>query len=42
MGLLVFEEERAGNPGYLDVSIVSPKTGGALARATAAFRRLFT
>lgn len=38
----MFDEERAGNPGYLDVSIVPPKTGGALARATAAFRRLFT
>jgi hypothetical protein len=38
----MFEEERAGNPGYLDVSIVPPKTGGALARATAAFRRLFS
>jgi hypothetical protein len=38
----MFEEERAGNPGYLDVSIVAPKAGGALARATAAFRLLFT
>jgi len=38
----MFEEERAGNPGYLDVSIVPPKAGGALARATAAFRLLFT
>lgn len=38
----MFEEERAGNPGYLDVSIAPPKTGGALSRATAAFRRLFT
>jgi hypothetical protein len=38
----MFEEERAGNPGYLDVSIVPPKAGGALARATAALRRLFT
>ena len=38
----MFDEERAGNPGYLEVQIVPPKTGGALARATAAFRRLFT
>jgi hypothetical protein len=35
-------EERAGNPGYLDVSIVPAKPGGALARATVALRRLFT
>jgi hypothetical protein len=38
----MFEEERTGNPGYLDVSIVPPKTGGALARAAAALRLLFT
>jgi hypothetical protein len=37
----MFDEERAGNPGYLDVSTVPPKPGGVLARAAASLRLLF-